>query len=146
MAAYGCEIGRPPWRRIDGRYRSAVEDGVWVELEPDVQRVLWAEFVERFQFRAGVNPEAWPAIVEPVPSVVWDLGPIFEAEAVGGFAAGSREVAALVLGTLQDCADWLETVAFHDWVHPLPSTIGCIRRFCSGRIWSMGPRTCRAGT
>jgi hypothetical protein len=100
------------------RYCSAVEDDVWVELEPDVERVLWAEFAQRFQFRAGVNPKSWPAIVEPAPSGVWDLAPIFESEAVGGFAAGSRQVAALVLGTLQDCVEWPETVAFHDGVHP----------------------------
>jgi Protein of unknown function (DUF2716) len=30
----------------------------------------------------------------------------------------SRDVAALVLGTLQDCTEWWETVVFHDWAHP----------------------------
>jgi hypothetical protein len=25
---------------------------------------------------------------------------------------------ALVLGTLQDCTEWWETVVFHDWAHP----------------------------
>jgi hypothetical protein len=95
-----------------------MDDDVWVELEWDVGKVLWAEFADRFRFRARISPHRWPAIVEPTPSVVWDLGQIFTEDYPGGFAAGSRDIAALVLGTLQDCTEWPETVAFHDWVHP----------------------------
>jgi hypothetical protein len=95
-----------------------VEEDAWVDLDWDAGKVLWAEFAERFQFRSGVDPRDWPAIVEPVPSVVWDLSPVFTGEYSGGFAAGCRDVAALVLGTLQDCTEWYETVLFHDWVHP----------------------------
>jgi hypothetical protein len=99
-------------------YASLVEDEVWVGLDPEAGAVLWTEFADRYQFRAGTNPDRWPAIVEPSPSVAWDLGPIFTGGHPGGFAAGSRAVAALVLGTLQDCTEWPETVVFHDWVHP----------------------------
>ncbi len=91
----------------------------WAELDWDAGRLLWAEFADRYQFRAGIRPpDQWPGITEPVPSVVWDLGPIFTGDYPGGFTAGCRDVAALVLGTLQDCAQWPETVLFHDWVHP----------------------------
>lgn len=96
---------------------SAVQEP-WVELDWDASKLLWAEFADRHQFRAGVNPDHWPAIIEPVPSVVWDLDPIFSGHYPGGFAAGCRDVAALVLGTLQDCTPWPETAVFHDWVHP----------------------------
>jgi len=95
-----------------------VDEEVWVELEWDVYKILWAEFPDRFSFGAGVKPEDWPAAVEPIPSVAWDLGPIFNDQYPVGFAAGMRDVAALVLGTLQDCTQWWEHVAFHDWVHP----------------------------
>jgi Protein of unknown function (DUF2716) len=101
-----------------GRYSFAVEDEAWVELDRSAGNALWAEFADRFQFRAGINSDRWPAIVEPLPSVVWDLSPIFAGAYPGGFAIGCRDVAALVLGTLQDCTEWPETVAFHDWVHP----------------------------
>lgn len=93
------------------------EDG-WIELEWEVGKVLWADFAEQFHFRAGVTSKDWPAIAEPVPSVTWDLSPVFSGDSPGGFGPGMLAVAGLVLGTLQDCTDWHETVAFHDWVHP----------------------------
>jgi hypothetical protein len=95
-----------------------VSEGGWVDLDSEIGRILWTDFAERFQFRAGVSVEDWPAVSEPVPSVVWDLSPVFNDDCPGGFAAGSLAVASLVLETLQDCTDWYETVAFHDWVHP----------------------------
>jgi uncharacterized protein DUF2716 len=69
-----------------------VEDEVWVELDWDAGKVLWAEFADRFQFRAGTNPDRWPAIVEPTPSVVWDLSRIFTGDCPGGFVASCRDV------------------------------------------------------
>lgn len=81
----------------------AVDEEVWIELDWDAGQLLWAEFAERFRFRAGVSPKHWPAIAEPAPSIVWDLSPIFSGAYPGGFAAGCEAVAGLVLGTLQDC-------------------------------------------
>jgi hypothetical protein len=99
-------------------YPPVVYAGGWVDLDREVGDVLWADFAEQFRFRAGVTSKRWPAIAEPMPSVVWDLSPIFSGACPGGFDAGSLAVAGLVLGTLQDCTDWYETVAFHDAVHP----------------------------
>jgi hypothetical protein len=73
---------------------------------------------DRYQFRSATIPEGWPAIIEPAPSVVWDLSPVFDGDYPGGFNAGSRDVADLVLGTLQDCIEWWESIVSHDWVHP----------------------------
>jgi hypothetical protein len=95
-----------------------VEDSVWVELDWDAGKMLLHEFIDRYQFRLGVEPVDWPAIVEPTPSVAWDLGPIFAGDYPGGLHAGSYAVASLVLGTLQDCTEWWESVVFHDWAHP----------------------------
>jgi hypothetical protein len=50
--------------------------------------------------------------------VVWDLAPVFDGSFPGGPLAGRAAVAGLVLGTLQDCTEWYESVAFHDGVHP----------------------------
>lgn len=93
-------------------------DHGWVDLDWDAGKVLWNSFARRFRFRAGSTAENWPAIAEPVPSVTWDLRPIFQGAHPGGFDGGMLAVAALVLGTLQDCTEWYETVVFHDWVHP----------------------------
>jgi hypothetical protein len=95
-----------------------VVNEVWVELDREVGHHLLAEFMDRYQFRLGIESKDWPAIVEPTPSVTWDLASIFTGSYPGGFAAGCRDVAALVLGTLQDCTEWWETVVFHDWAHP----------------------------
>jgi hypothetical protein len=95
-----------------------MDDGGWVDLDPETGKALWTDFAAGFGFRDGVTPDDWPAIVEPKPSVAWDLSAIFNGTCPGGFAAGSLAVAGLVLGTLQDCTERHETVVFHDWVHP----------------------------
>ncbi len=100
------------------RYPAVVDVGGWVGLDWEAGKVLWSDFAERFRFRAGTTSKDWPAIAEPAPSVVWDLSAIYSGTCPGGFLAGVQVVAGLVLGTLQDCTDRFETVAFHDWVHP----------------------------
>ena len=90
----------------------------WGELDWDAGDALWADFADRYQFRASTNADKWPSIVEPAPSVVWDLSTVFTGDYPGGFTAGSRDVAAVVLRTLQDCTQWWDGVVFHDWVHP----------------------------
>jgi Protein of unknown function (DUF2716) len=91
------------------------EQAVWTELERDAGRQLWAEFAERYHFRAGTSPKAWPGIREPTPSITWDLSAIFRGPQ---FDEDSRAVAQLVLDVLTVCTEWWESVVFHDWVHP----------------------------
>jgi Protein of unknown function (DUF2716) len=50
-----------------------VEDEVWVELDWDAGKQLLAEFIDHYQFRMGIESKDWPAIVEPIPSVTWDM-------------------------------------------------------------------------
>ncbi|WP_436535596.1 DUF2716 domain-containing protein [Actinoplanes sp. HUAS TT8] len=95
-----------------------MSEDCWIDLDWEVGKILWNDFAARFHFRAGTTQSNWPAIVEPAPSITWDLSPIFEGDCPGGFTAGMIAVAGLVLGTLQDCTDWYEAVAFHDAVHP----------------------------
>jgi hypothetical protein len=90
---------------------------VWVELD-DADRGLWEEFAERYHFRAGTSPRSWPAIDEPTPSITWDLSRVFAGDCLGGFKTGMRRVAEFVLGTLQGCTVWYESVVLHDRAHP----------------------------
>ncbi len=84
----GCTARRrSDHRRVD-RYALAAEDDAWVEFEPAEGKVLWAEFAGRFRFRSGVTADDSPAIVEPSPSVVWDLGSVVASDCPGGFAGG----------------------------------------------------------
>jgi hypothetical protein len=46
----------------------------WRLLTANEDRTYWAAFTDKFgELRPGINPESWPAIVEPVPSVTFDL-------------------------------------------------------------------------
>jgi hypothetical protein len=69
-----------------------VEDEVWVGLDSDAGKQLLAEFIDYYQFRMGIESKDWPAIVEPTPSVTWDMTAIFTGSYPGGFTAGSRDV------------------------------------------------------
>jgi hypothetical protein len=51
-------------------------DEAWAELGPREYDEYWAAFESRFGFRAGVSPQTWPAIREPIPSVTFDLSVI----------------------------------------------------------------------
>ena len=96
-------------------YVAGVEVDPWVEVEWDLGEELWADFVAEFGGWAGFGRQT---VIAPEPSVVWDLSPVFDGSFPGEFAAGRVAVAGLVLGTLQDCTEWYESVAFHDGVHP----------------------------
>jgi len=60
---------------MNERFAEPPEDA-WTELDRSEQDRFWATFHSKFDFRAGVSPEAWPAINEPVPSVTFDLSVI----------------------------------------------------------------------
>ena len=93
--------------------KDAIE--AWRELdEADYDR-YWARFDTSFGFRAGVEPDSWPAISEPVPSATYDLSVIrdgpergaaydaINAEALRAFVWAMPEISELVV---------------LDWQHP----------------------------
>lgn len=48
----------------------------WTFLDPDVQTAAWARFADKFgELHPGLHADNWPAIVEPTPSVTFDLRP-----------------------------------------------------------------------
>lgn len=75
---------------------------------------IWAAFDARFAFRAGVSPDAWPAITEPVPSVTFDLGVIPDGPERGAaYDAINAEALRAFVWTLPD-----RELAVLDWQHP----------------------------
>ncbi|WP_415975033.1 DUF2716 domain-containing protein [Rhodococcus sp. 077-4] len=54
-------------------FTSALTSG-WSELGKDMEAKHWAMFKDKFGFRPGTKPDAWPAIAEPSPSMTFDLG------------------------------------------------------------------------
>ncbi len=60
---------------VSERFAEPPEDA-WTELNRAEYDDCWAMFDSRSGFRAGVSPDARPAITEPVPSVTFDLSVI----------------------------------------------------------------------
>jgi hypothetical protein len=74
----------------------------------------WASFKARFGFRAGVSPEAWPAISEPVPSVAFDLSVIADGPQRGAaYDAINAEALRAFVWALPNA----ELIVL-DWQHP----------------------------
>ena len=57
----------------------------------------WTRFDERFGFRAGIEPVAWPGIREPADSVTFSLEPICQSGSEPKFVAGADALNAEVL-------------------------------------------------
>ncbi|RSM90443.1 DUF2716 domain-containing protein [Kibdelosporangium aridum] len=83
-----------------------MEQFAWAELEVDLRREVWLEFVAEFDFDA----KAMPAFTEPVPSITWSLprdGPI-----------PLKPVAQLVCDVLRECVEYWDSMFHHDVWHP----------------------------
>lgn len=90
----------------------------WEQIPPERYDDYWAPFDARFQFRAGVRPDQWPAIREPAPSVTFDLSPVFVDSGRSGFAAGQDAVNALGLLAMTRVTAVTERLLVLDWQHP----------------------------
>lgn len=53
-------------------FRSPLPAG-WSELDRVVQEQYWEIFEGRYGFRPGIDSETWPAIIEPSPSITFDV-------------------------------------------------------------------------
>jgi hypothetical protein len=89
----------------------------WIELSPDDNNRMWKAFDKRFQFRASIRPATWPAISEPIPSLTFDLAPIF-AGGPSRFASGEAAVNAEGLRSFVWALSEIERLAVLDWQHP----------------------------
>jgi Protein of unknown function (DUF2716) len=84
-----------------------VPEYAWVELEQDMWRELWRDFVDGFGFSRASSP----VINEPVPSIAWALPD-------GPFPEAARPVAQLVCDVLRECVEHWDSVFQHDAAHP----------------------------
>ena len=89
----------------------------WEFLDRDQNDVAWSRFRAAFgELRPGLYPNAWPAIVEPAPSVTFDLR--FDATTVPAMRAARMEaINAETARCLLGIADAPEVVVL-DWQHP----------------------------
>ncbi|HEX6352475.1 DUF2716 domain-containing protein [Actinophytocola sp.] len=96
----------------------------WQRLDKDESDQIWRAFDERFLFRPSTRAKGRPAIVEPVPSLTWDLAISrhdLEERVQAGverFAANEDDVNRLVIGALRDCLPEDGWVYVLDWQHP----------------------------
>jgi hypothetical protein len=95
----------------------------WENLRAAEHERVWDEFEAAFRFHPTMNPARWPAIVEPNPSVTWDLA-LDRAEVIerrtGGWTDGVDDVrvnSVLVAAwtRILSPTDWIYVL---DWQHP----------------------------
>lgn len=96
----------------------------WLHLDGEQEAAIWDRFDARCRFRPSGNPDHWPSIVEPVPSVTWDLA-TSRGEVEQGWRSGlwqrsvdAGEINRLVMAALRDCLTDSQWVYVLDWQHP----------------------------
>jgi Protein of unknown function (DUF2716) len=101
---YRQDVGTPGW-----------DNAAWKEIRDYEQ--FWTPFDNKFQFRAGMDAAAWPAIIEPAGAVTLDLAPIFQRDETG-FAADEDAINQLTLEALTDVLTEETALVALDWQHP----------------------------
>ncbi|OZC97753.1 hypothetical protein CH275_26330 [Rhodococcus sp. 06-235-1A] len=89
----------------------------WTELDRTAETERWSEFTSKFGFRPGTEPESWPAIAEPAPSMTFDL----DAHAVRTTASWSARADAINAEALRCFVTEFSadpTFVVLDWQHP----------------------------
>lgn len=92
---------------------------VWSRLTDSDHERVWDDFVDLTSFRR-VRPGGWPGILEPSPSVTWDLArerPTCP-KMVWHFAAEPDDVNVLLHDAFKACVDRDEWLYVLDWQHP----------------------------
>ncbi len=82
-------------------------------MTPIERGTAWDRFDETFDFRASVNPEGWPAIDEPTPSVTFDLSVSNGPRLLTAFAALNAEALRCFVWALPD----IDELLVLDWQH-----------------------------
>jgi hypothetical protein len=97
------------------RFAEPPEAEPWVVLNDEEYREVWSRFDDRFKFRAAVAPDGWPAILEPSPSLTFDLSVIADGPQRGAaYDAINAEALRAFVWALPDVDRWLAL----DWQHP----------------------------
>lgn len=88
----------------------------WSYLPRDEEDRAWELFIERFEsFRPSTHPTAWPAVVDPTPSVTFDLSVPEGSPGMWSaqFDAINAEAQRCFVSSFDD-PDWIVL----DWQHP----------------------------
>jgi hypothetical protein len=87
----------------------------WIELSGEDYTRLWRRFDATYGFRAGVDPDTWPAIREPAPSVTFDLSGIQDGAKRGAaYDAINAEALRCFVWAFPD----VDEMVVLDWQHP----------------------------
>ncbi|WP_339155543.1 DUF2716 domain-containing protein [Actinomadura luteofluorescens] len=92
----------------------------WVRLSDSDQDRAWRAFEESTSFRPSGRPDQGTGILEPSPSVTWDLArerPTFS-EWLWHFAVDPGDVNVLFHEAFKACVDRDEWLYVMDWRHP----------------------------
>lgn len=97
------------------RFAEPPAESAWIELGTAENGVIWDGFDERFAFRASTDPEKWPAIDEPAPSITFDLSVIADGPRRGAaYDAINAEALRCFVWALPEVDEWIAL----DWQHP----------------------------
>ena len=88
----------------------------WSPLPRSEEDHIWERFKSRFRFRPSTNPDCWPAIREPRPSVTYSLAGERPDWREGQEPLGS-ELNMALLRAFQGCTAEDEALYVLDWQH-----------------------------
>lgn len=95
-------------------FGSPLPDG-WRGLTSSEDLAYWVAFTGKFgELRPGIDPKSWPAIVEPVPSVTFDLDTSGPATWATQMDAVNAEALRCFVTEFKDGSDWIVL----NWRHP----------------------------
>lgn len=97
-------------------FGTPLPDG-WRRLTSSEDLTYWTAFTDRFgKLKPGNNPEGWPAIVEPAPSLTFDLDVSGRSSATWAtqMDAVNAEALRCFVTEFADDPDWVVL----DWQHP----------------------------
>ena len=89
---------------------------MWEEIPLERYEDYWGPFEQRYHFAPSM--QSWPGIDEPVPSVTFDLAPVFDDSVQARFNAGERAVNALAVLALVRAFPEDQRLLVLDWQHP----------------------------
>ena len=100
----------------EGVRRTWLDHGqAWEPMDNDEEQAVWDLFYEQFGFRLGVDPGKWPGIMEPRPSITFDIGHAFSGDPA---APAVADLNVEMFTLFKACVPPGERLYALDWQHP----------------------------
>ena len=90
---------------------------VWRQLSRSEADPIWDRFYTQFSFRPSVKAEDWPGIVEPVPSITWNISEAWN-DPDPNLTESNAETNSSILQALRAATSQTDKVFALDWQHP----------------------------